>query len=342
MDGWAETGDLVLSYRYGFLPKGLKSRLMVRMHRFVPRPEIAWVTGVLFEREETQVLVQITPRGNEIVLRARGPDRQVLLSVIASDLDALNAGFPGLDEKLGKWIPCVCSHCGVSASPEMFEQKRLLKRKQDHKLTIECPGSYKEVSVLELLDGLKLEALPRWAEKTSDDHAAASDTSSPRHDPIKTITIFLASSEELREDRDAFDLYFRQQNDRLCQQGVYWKIVRWENFLDAMSDTRLQDEYNRKVESCDIFVSLFKTKTGSYTEEEFDVAHRAFKKQGTPRIYTFFQDAQVSTVSGTRNDLQSLWKFQDKLSELGHFWTRYKNTEDLHLRFRGQLDKLLD
>ncbi|WNM61475.1 leucine-rich repeat domain-containing protein [Candidatus Nitrospira neomarina] len=342
LEGWAKVGDLVLSFRYGFLPKGLISRLMVRMHRFVPRPEMAWATGVLFEREETQVLVRIMSRGNEIVLRARGLERQALLSVIASDLDALNAGFPGLEEKLSKWVPCICSKCVVLASPEMFEQKRLLKRKQDRKLAIECPGSYEDVSVLELLDGLKLENLPRWADKPSDNYAAASDASSAGQAPIKTIKVFLASSEELREDRDAFDLYFRQQNDRLRQQGAYLEIVRWENFLDAMSDSRLQDEYNREVRSCDIFVSLFKTKTGRYTEEEFDVAHRGFKEQGTPRIYAFFQDAQVSTVSGNRNDLLSLWKFQDKLSELGHFWTKYKSTEDLHLRFRDQLDKLLD
>ncbi|WNM59311.1 leucine-rich repeat domain-containing protein [Candidatus Nitrospira allomarina] len=344
LDGWAKVGDLVLSYRYGFLPKGLVSRLMVRMHRFVPRPEMAWVTGVLFEREETQVLVQITPRGNEIVLRARGPERQALLSVISSDLDALNAGFPGLEEKLSKWVPCICSKCVVSASPGMFEQKRLLKRKQDgRRFTIDCPAdSYEDVSLLELLDGLKLENLPRWADKPSDDRNGEYDAFSPEQAPVKNIKIFLASSEELREDRDAFDLYFRQQNDRLRQHGAYLEIVRWENFLDAMSDSGLQDEYNREVRSCNIFVSLFKTKTGGYTEDEFDVAHRAFKEQGTPRIYTFFQDAQVSTVSGNRNDLQSLWKFQDKLSELGHFWTRYKNTADLHLQFRDQLDKLLD
>ena len=42
-----------------------------------------------------------------------------------------------------------------------------------------------------------------------------------------------------------------------------------ENFLDAMSENGLQEEYNRKVRECDVFVSLFKTKTGKFTEEEF-------------------------------------------------------------------------
>ncbi|MEZ4659850.1 MAG: hypothetical protein R2911_20030 [Caldilineaceae bacterium] len=46
------------------------------------------------------------------------------------------------------------------------------------------------------------------------------------------------------------------------------QIDRWENFLDAMSPTRLQDEYNKAIRACDIFVSLFMTKTGKYTEEE--------------------------------------------------------------------------
>ena len=42
----------MLRYRYDFLPKGMISRLTVRLHRFVRNPEMAWVTGVLFERDE--------------------------------------------------------------------------------------------------------------------------------------------------------------------------------------------------------------------------------------------------------------------------------------------------
>ena len=64
--------------------------------------------------------------------------------------------------------------------------------------------------------------------------------------PFRTIRIFLASSAELCEDRNAFDLYFRQYNDQLRKEMVYLEIVRWENFLDAMAETRLQDEYNKE------------------------------------------------------------------------------------------------
>jgi len=154
--------------------------------------------------------------------------------------------------------------------------------------------------------------------------------------------IFLASSSELREDREAFDLYFRQQNDRLRKVGLYLEIVRWENFLDAMSSTRMQNEYNEAIRKCDLFISLFKTKTGKYTEEEFNFAHQTFKNTGKPLIYTWFKQASVSTSSSHRDDLLSLWNFQKKLSDLGHYHTEYKSIEDLQKQFRDQLDKLRD
>jgi hypothetical protein len=157
----------------------------------------------------------------------------------------------------------------------------------------------------------------------------------------RTIRIFLASSEELREDRDAFELYFRQQNDQFRKKGLYLEITRWENFLDAMSETRLQDEYNQAVRYCDVFVSLFFTKTGKFTEEEFDTAHRQFRETGKPLIYTFFKNAPINTGSARADDLRALWAFQNKLKALGHFYTGYDSVEHLKRQFRDQLDKML-
>ena len=50
---WAQSDDLVLTYQYDFLPKGLVSRLMVRMHRFVLQPDLCWGSGTLFEKGDT-------------------------------------------------------------------------------------------------------------------------------------------------------------------------------------------------------------------------------------------------------------------------------------------------
>lgn len=203
--------------------------------------------------------------------------------------------------------------------------------------------------VLELLEGLQLDQLPAWASAPDPTEPEDNDIVPPPDAPEptpsrgeKTIKIFLASSAALAQERDEFDLYFRQQNDRLRKQGIYLEIIRWENSLDAMSETCLQDEYNKRVRDCDIFVSLFMTKTGKFTEEEFDVAHDRFQDTGKPLIYTFFKEAQVSTDASNKQALTSLWEFQAKLQKLGHFQTNYSSTSDLLKRFKDQLEKLLD
>jgi hypothetical protein len=317
------------------LPKGMISRLTVRQHRFVLNPDKAWISGVLFERGNSSLLAEILAN-SEIELRARGPERKALLSVIAADLDALNDRFQGLKEKVDKRIPCNCTVCSGAAVPEFFGEKVLTKRKQDNRLRVECPRSYEDVSVLELLDGIKLDNLPGWADE---DRAAAmaARAAAPRE-----IRIFLASSSELRQDRDEFERYFRQQNDQLVEAGSYLKIVRWENFLDAMSETRLQDEYNEAIRNCEVFVSLFFSKAGKFTQEEFEVAFQQFKNCGKPLIYTFFKSPDIKAGRERRNDLNSLWAFQDKLTELGHFQTEYDSIADLKLKFRDQLPKLLE
>jgi internalin A len=329
LSDWGKPEDLVLRYRYDFMPKGMISRLTVRLHRFVRNPEMAWVTGVLFERDATAVLVELLASGSEIELRARGPERKALLSVIAADLDALNESFQGLRDKVDKGIPCNCTQCRKASAPWFFAQKNLLRRREKGVLKVQCDLSFEEVDVLELLDGIRVDQLPGWAKEEK-------PATAPR-----TIRIFLASSAELWEDRDAFDLHFRQKNDQFRNEGLNLEIVRWENFLDAMAETRLQDEYNGKLRRCDIFVSLFFTKTGKFTEEEFDTAYRQFKDTGRPYIYTFFKNAPV-LMGDIDDEVLSLLQFKKKLVNLGHFYTSYDNIEHLKRQFRDQLDKLLE
>ena len=160
--------------------------------------------------------------------------------------------------------------------------------------------------------------------------------------PPRSVRIFVASSAELAEHRDAFDLHVRQHNDRWVKRGLHLEPVRWEHFLDAMAQERLQDEYNRAIGGCDLFVMLFRTKVGLYTSEEFDKALVRFKQAGKPRIYTYFHDVAAKIGSLDRKDMQSVWHFQDRLKELSHFQTVYETTEGLLLHFGEQLETLYE
>ena len=157
----------------------------------------------------------------------------------------------------------------------------------------------------------------------------------------RPIRIFLASSEELREHRDAFEQQVRRLNDRwIAQRGIHLQPVRWEHFLDALSATRLQDEYSAAIAGCDLFVMLFRTKVGPYTAEEFEKAFGQFQDTGRPRIYTYFHRVQVDLGELDDDDFASLRAFQKKLKGLGHFQTPYQNVEGLLLHFTEQLERL--
>ncbi|WP_372757456.1 hypothetical protein [Mariniflexile sp.] len=157
---------------------------------------------------------------------------------------------------------------------------------------------------------------------------------------MKTVRIFIASSSELKDDRDQFRMFISKENDRLHTEGIYLEVVQWENFLDAISDTRLQDEYNKAISTCDIVLCLFFTKVGKYSAEEFDTAYQVFKDKGKPKIWTYFKNAQINTGSIT-DEINTLLAFKKKIGNLGHFYTEYTNIDNLINQYRTQLDKFL-
>lgn len=152
---------------------------------------------------------------------------------------------------------------------------------------------------------------------------------------MKNIKIFLASSDEVKTDREQFEISINRKNIEWQIRSLFIELIIWEDFLDVVSQTRLQDEYNKAIKGCDIFVMLFYTKVGKYTEEEFETAIGHFKETNKPFIFTYFKD-----TGQTIEKQESLLAFQQKLNNLGHFYTKYKNIEDLKLHFNNQLEKL--
>jgi hypothetical protein len=157
---------------------------------------------------------------------------------------------------------------------------------------------------------------------------------------MKTTKVFLASSAELLADRKEFEIRINRINKDWVPQGVFLDLQVWEDFLDALSATRLQDEYNKAIKHCDVFVMLFWTKVGKYTEEEFDTAVQQFQATKKPFVYTYFKQGLDPTRTPNPDDVKSLAAFQAKLQTMGHFYTGYDNVEGLQLHFGDQLDKL--
>lgn len=157
---------------------------------------------------------------------------------------------------------------------------------------------------------------------------------------MRTIRIFVASSNELKEDRVQFELFIGRQNNHLHLKGLRLEVVQWEYFKDSISTTRLQDEYNEALRQSDMVLCLFYTKVGKYTSEEFYTAYEIFKAQGRPRIWTYFKNASIDVGSIT-NEINTLLDFKKKLGDLGHFYTEYTSIDNLIVKYRAQLDMIL-
>ena len=150
---------------------------------------------------------------------------------------------------------------------------------------------------------------------------------------MKTIKIFLASSEELDYDRMAFGNLVRRLDDMYEKRGIRIKLFEWEDYDSAYNDKRKQDEYNEYVKQSDIFLALFHKKAGEFTIEEFNKASEQFKATASPKVYTYCKELKPD-----EEESPELKEFKEHLfNEMGHYWCRYDNRESLQFQFVMQL-----
>jgi len=150
---------------------------------------------------------------------------------------------------------------------------------------------------------------------------------------MKKINIFLASSNELKSERDQFEIEIYRKNKAWLSKDVFLQLDVWEDMSSRMSSTGSQSEYNKFVEKADIFVFLAYSKVGMYTAEEFEHAFGQFQETCKPFIFTYFKTPPA-------NAEDSLAEFKAKLKELKHYGANFKNSDDLWNQFNKELEHL--
>lgn len=153
---------------------------------------------------------------------------------------------------------------------------------------------------------------------------------------MRTVKIFLASSDELSPEREKFDTLFNHLNSIFTTRGIRLEPVKWE-YLDAsMGVLHKQEEYNREIRDCDICVVMFWQRFGEYTETELQVAVTELEAGRKPfKIYVFFKEpGEVSS------QLQEFKKSFD--SRYGHFYGKFNSPDKLQLDFVLQLERYLN
>lgn len=157
---------------------------------------------------------------------------------------------------------------------------------------------------------------------------------------MKKIRLFLASSLELAAERQAIERFVREKNDFWAETAQYLELISSDDFQKALSNTGSQSEYNTAIRGVEIFVLLFSTKVGEYTRMEFEAAYAEHQATGgSPRIFVFWNVEKVSLKTIDRAGINSLFEFQQRLNDGGHYWIEYSNTDALIRTFNDQLDR---
>ncbi|MDJ0704813.1 MAG: COR domain-containing protein [Leptolyngbyaceae cyanobacterium MO_188.B28] len=152
---WESSNNLLLRYEYEFMPKGILTRFIVEMHRWIDQQTCVWKTGVVLNQDQqnhtrAEVIENYRYHKGEIKIRVAGNRKKDLLTMVSFKLDEIHNSYERL--KYSKLIPCNCNTCGNSQTPHFYRFEILRKFLDDQQYTIQCQTSYQMVDVRGLLD----------------------------------------------------------------------------------------------------------------------------------------------------------------------------------------------
>jgi internalin A len=120
---WDDRHNLILRYRYDFMPKGILTRLIVELHEFIEAQTLVWKTGVVFTNGSARAEVTELYTKRELRLRVSGRDPKRWLSAVTHEIDKIHASYRSSDNprdnrlRYQTLIPCNCDTCKGSQTP---------------------------------------------------------------------------------------------------------------------------------------------------------------------------------------------------------------------------------
>lgn len=161
---WNERDNLRFRFQYPFLPKGLISRLIVRLGDYIEQTagvNLMWGRGAVFNRNGVRAWVEEDETRRDglkvidvAVSGGTARQRREFLTQIRGELGVIHhRSFATIS--YDEMIPCNCPDC-CQSSPTFFEHKTLLKYERAGRRTIVCEKELRDVVVKSLLDGVKM------------------------------------------------------------------------------------------------------------------------------------------------------------------------------------------
>ena len=147
---WNYKDNISIYYDYEFMPKGIMTRLIVRLHHYIKSQNLVWKEGVVLNRNGADAQVIETYGKRKISITVKGRQRKELVIIILEELDKIHNSYKEI--KVNKLIPCNCRICHNSLNPHLFKYASILNRRFKGKETIECDKSFENILIDSLID----------------------------------------------------------------------------------------------------------------------------------------------------------------------------------------------
>ncbi len=160
MEVYRSTDNLRLDYSYDFMPAGIITRFISRLHYLI-RPGHYWNNGVELEFSGSSALVVSDSARKRIRISVYGSNNTQLMGIIRSNFDHIhkNLNMKKVEEKeeekevhVVEEVPCICPQCQKSEKPHFFKYdvlQRLSKKGKEAR----CDKSLDDIPTDRLLNG---------------------------------------------------------------------------------------------------------------------------------------------------------------------------------------------
>jgi flagellin-like hook-associated protein FlgL len=168
---------------------------------------------------------------------------------------------------------------------------------------------------------------------------------------LKVYRIVLASPSDVAPDRETVVTSVEEANRLLFNQGVAFKIIRWEKDVIPGVSSYPQALINKQtLDHFDVMIALFGTRIGSPTPnavsgtaEEIQIAQ---KNENSPfgdyRLATYFKRTSIDSFDGDADQLTKLQIFQRDLQRQNVLTEAYRDENQLAEKIRLLLFKLVE
>ena len=145
---------------------------------------------------------------------------------------------------------------------------------------------------------------------------------------MKIIRIFLASSNELFDERVKFGDFIMALNNMFNSDNISFILDKWEYLCSDWGKEDKQKMYDAKVRESDITIVLFWKVLGKFSLRELNTSFEEVKKGGkTKRLFVYFKEI-TDPETAKPKELEKLKKFQKSSYKYYQNWVSFVRNND--------------